>query len=203
MKHIIHILVIFLLVFASCSTGSKSSADMKINKNEQQNNSENNFEKYLQTLDQIPLPFSHNPLEQLSTLSQNYDKTAFEKYKHAGTSKPLGILFNDTETVILIDCAIGDCGLVPFLTTYDKRGNKIDSLGPYKKSGEDIGYKAIEYLIISKDKTILVKDSVTTYALKSENSDVDETSRKLTIGSTKYTIEKDGHIREYKEKSSQ
>jgi hypothetical protein len=52
-------------------------------------------------------------------------------------------------------------------------------------------------LFLGRD-TILVSDSVTTYALKPDSSDIDETSRKLTIGLTKYTIETDGHIREQK-----
>jgi len=198
MKQTIYILTLIFLALTSCSTDSKSSSDTTTTENEQQDNSINNFENYLKTLDQIPLPLSHNPLGQLPTLSKNYDQTSFEKYKHVWTSQPLGILFNDSKTVTLIDCSIGDWGLVPFLTTYDRQGNKIDSLGPYKKTGEDMGYKAIEYLTISKDKTILVSDSVTTYALKPDSSDIDETSRKLTIGLTKYTIETDGHIREQK-----
>jgi len=198
MKQTIYILTFILFALTSCSPGTKPSSDTTTTENQQQDNSEVNFENYLKTLDQIPLPLYHNPLGQLPTLSTNYDKNAFEKYKHVWTSQPLGILFNDSKTVTLIDCSIGDWGLVPFLTTFDRKGNKIDSLGPYKKSGEDMGYKAIEYLTLNKDKTILVSDSVTTYTLKRDSSDIDETSRKLTIGLTKYTIETDGHIREHK-----
>ena len=90
---------------------------------------------------------------------KNYNKKSFERYKHVWTSQPSGILYNDNKTVTLIDCSNGDWGLFPFLTTFDNHGNKIDSLGPYEKSGEDIGYKAIEYLKISKEKTLLVCDS--------------------------------------------
>lgn len=110
----------------------------------------------------------------------------------------MGILYNDSKTVTLIECSIGDWGLVPFLTTYDREGNKIDSLGPYKKTGEDIGYKAMEYLTINKDKTILVSDSVITYALKPDSSEIDEASRKLTIGLTKYIIDENGHFKQTK-----
>lgn len=198
MKQTTYILTFILFALTSCSSDTKSSGDNTTMENEQQDKSSNSFENYLKTLDQIPLPLSHNPLGQLPTLSKNYDKSAFEKYKHVWTSQPLGILYNDSKTVTLIDCSIGDWGLVPFLTTYDKQGNKIDSLGPYKKTGEDMGYRAIEYLTINKDKTILVSDSVITYALKPDSPDIDETSRKLTLGLTKYTIDKNGHIRETK-----
>jgi hypothetical protein len=61
-----------------------------------------------------------------------------------------------------------------------------------------MGYKVIEYLTINKDRTILVSDSVTTYSLKPDGSGIDETSKKLTVGLTKYSIESDGHIRERK-----
>ncbi len=197
MKQTIYILTFILFALTSCSTDTKTSSD-KTTKNEKVDNSEIIFENYLKTLDQIPLPLSHNPLGQLPELSANYDKKGFEKYKHVWTSQPLGILYNERNTVTLIDCSIGDWGLVPFLTTYDRQGNKIDSLGPYKKSGEDMGYKAIEYLTINKDRTILVNDSITTYALKPDSSGIDETSRKLTIGLTKYTIDSNGHFRETK-----
>nr|MBK9652448.1 hypothetical protein [Bacteroidota bacterium] len=198
MKKTIYILTFISFALSSCLIDTKRSSDPTTAENEQQDNSENNFENNLKTLDQIPLPLSHNPLGQLPTLSNNYDKKAFEKYKHVWTSQPLGILFSDNKTVTLVDCSIGDWGLVPFLTTYDRQGNKIDSLGPYKKTGEDMGYKAIEYLTISKDKTITISDSVTTYTLKADSSDIDETSRKSTNGSTKYKIETDGRIREQK-----
>jgi len=198
MKQTAYILTLLLFTLTSCSTETKSVSDKTITNNEQQDDSENNFENYLKTLDQIPLPLSHNPLGQLPKLSKNYDKQAFEKYKHVWTSQPLGILFSDNKIVTLIDCSIGDWGLVPFLTTYDRQGNKIDSLGPYIKSGEDMGYRAIEYLTINKDRTILVSDSVTTYSLTPDNSDIDETSKKLTVGLTKYTIENDGRIKKHK-----
>ncbi|MBK8848490.1 MAG: hypothetical protein IPO27_18900 [Bacteroidetes bacterium] len=198
MKKSMCILTFILLALTNCSNDSKSFTDMTSAENQKQINSENIFENYLKTLEQIPLPFSHNPFEQLPALSKNYNKTVFEKYKHVWTTQPLGILFNDSKTVTLIDFAIGDLGLVPFLTTYDRQGIKIDSLGPYKKTGEDMGYKAIEYLTIFKDKTISVSDSVTIYTLKPDSSDIDKTSIKLTIGLTKYTIEADGHFRKQK-----
>ena len=198
MKRTIYILTFIIFTLTSCSTDTKSISDTTASENDQQDNSEISFESYLKTLDQIPLPLSHNPLGQLPELSKSYDKKGFEKYKHVWTSQPLGILFNDNNIVTLVECSIGDWGLVPFLTTHDKQGNKIDSLGPYKKTGEDMGYKAIEYLTINKDKTILVSDSVTRYTLKPDSSEIDETSRKLTIGLTKYTIDSNGHFRETK-----
>lgn len=195
MKQTIYILTFILFVLTSCTTDNKPSSDLTTIENEQQGNLEISFENYLKTLDQIPLPFSYNPHGKLPELSKNYNKIGFEKYRQVWASQPLGILYNDNKTVTIIDCYIGDWGLVPFLTTYDKQGNKIDSLAPFKKTGKDMGYDAIEYLTINKDKTILVSDSVRTYALKHDSSGIDETSRKLTIGLTKYTIDENGRIK--------
>ncbi|NCA21364.1 MAG: hypothetical protein EBS86_09545 [Crocinitomicaceae bacterium] len=190
MKITLYFLAILFFALSSCSTKNKS-----VSETGEQYNAKNPFENYLTTLEQIPLPFKYNPLGKLPELSKNYDKQAFEKYNYFGSYKPLGILFNDAKTVAIIDFSIGDNGLVPFLTTYDKKGNKIDSLAPFQKSGGDIGYFAIEYLTINKDKTVVVLDSITTYKLKSDNSDVDESTKKITTSLTKYTIEENGHIK--------
>ncbi len=198
MKKTVYILTFFLLSLISCSTNTKPSSNSTITENEQQVNSGNNFENYLKTLDQIPLPLLHNPHGQLPALSKHYDKQAFEKYKHVWTSQPLGILFNDDKFVALIDCSIGDFGLAPFIMTYDKKGNKIDSLGPYKKTAEDMGYSAIEYLTITNDKTIIVRDSITSYDLKPDSSDIDKTSKKVTTSITKYIINANGYFKQQK-----
>lgn len=190
MKITLFFLAILMFTLSSCSTKNKSVAGTG-----KQFNAKNPFEIYLTTLEQIPLPFKYNPLGKLPELSKNYDKKAFEKYSYFGTSKPLGVLFNDSKTVTIVDCSIGDNGLVPFLTTYDKKGNKIDSLAPFQKSGGDIGYFAIEYLTITKDKNVVVLDSITTYKLKSDNSDVDESTKKITTGLIKYTIAENGQIK--------
>ena len=111
------------------------------------------FEKHISTLDQIPLPLKHNPMGKLQDLSKQFDTSSFKTYKHIWTSQPLGIYYQDEKTVGIIDCSIGDWGLIPFLTTYDFKGNKIDSTGFYVKSGQDLGYQAIEYLTINADRT--------------------------------------------------
>jgi hypothetical protein len=149
------------------------------------------FEEYISSLDQISLPLKHNALGKLPEISVDYNKEGFEKYSYSGTSKPLGILYKDNNIVTLVDCSIGDWGLAPFITTYDLSGNKIDSLGPYKKSGEGEGYYAIEYINMQPNKTLIVEDTVITWPAQEDRTKLNE---KVSIERIKYTFESSGRI---------
>lgn len=118
--------IILLSILWSCDSPTKKENSPESNKATEQTNSD--FENYISTLDQIPLPLEANPLEQLPETSKNFDNKAFEKYKHTWTIQPLGIYYKDDNTIGIIDCSIGDWGLVPFLTTYDLKGNKLTRL---------------------------------------------------------------------------
>lgn len=153
-----------------------------------------NFENYVSTLDHIPIPLKSNPLARLPESSKNFDKNAFEKYKHAWTSQPLGIYYKDEKTVGIIDCSIGDWGLVPFLTTYDLEGNKIDSTRFYEKSGQDIGYEATEHVTFNTDRTITVLDTVKLWDLNEDETDIVQGSMKITTGKVEYRVLENGRI---------
>lgn len=178
MRKIIQILILLLLSFTSCMTESNNV----------------NFEDYIKTLDKIPLPLTHNPLGQFPELSKKYNKEGFKKYSHIWTSQPLGILYIDKQTITIVDCSTGDWGFVLFLMTYDLEGNKIDSASFYKKSGEDIAYYAIEYLTFYENRTIIVKDTVTTWSLNENKTDIIEGTMKVTVGETIYKVLKNGKI---------
>jgi hypothetical protein len=152
------------------------------------------FSNYLKTLDKIDLPFHHSSVGEFPELSKKYDSLGFAKYKHVWTSKPLGKLFETDSIVVLVDLSIGDNNLVPFITTFDRFGNKIDSLGPYEKSGGDIGYQAVEYLTINKDRFIIVVDTVETWKLNEDESDIIEDSSIVTSDTTIYHITNTGKI---------
>ena len=153
------------------------------------------FLSYVNTLDQIPLPFKHNTLAHFpDDLSQTFDNSGFKNYKHTWASYPLGILYQNSESVGIIDCSIGDWGQVPLLTTYDLDGNKIDSTNFYYKSGSDIGYEAMEYLTLHQNKTITVIDSVKRWELKNAGADIIEGSLKITSRKVEYRISEKGKI---------
>lgn len=198
MKHTISILAFILCLVTSCSTETTTSTETATAEHALQDNSASDFEKYLNTLNQIPLPFSHNSFEPFEPLSKHYDKVAFERYKHQGANQPLGILFSDSNTVTLLDFSIEQLGIGPFLTTYDKQGNKIDSLVPYQQTSSVFGHNTVSvtrsYLTINKNHTILVVDSITSFSLLPRNSDFGDMRDKVTTSLTKYSIDSNGRI---------
>ncbi|BDX37843.1 hypothetical protein CYCD_11980 [Tenuifilaceae bacterium CYCD] len=177
------LLILLLISLISCNS-NKNSESVR----------QNEFEKYIESLDQIPLPLNHNMKIELPELSENYDTSGFLRFKHVWTSKPLGLLYKNDKSIVTIELSIGDIGLVPFLVSYDLNGNKIDSLGPYKKSGWDMGYEAFEYLTINKDRTIIVTDTVKRWKINEDETDIIEDSLTITMDTVLYQITIEGEI---------
>ncbi|MBU2928690.1 hypothetical protein [Winogradskyella psychrotolerans] len=190
MKHALKISLL-ILTLISCKNESKSKLN-KIDSELKADNVELNFQAYIKTLDKIKLPIKYSLSE--SKFSKKFSKIGFEKYKHVWTSKPYGILYENDNNVVLADLSIGDGGLVPFITSFDLYGNKIDSLGPYKKSGMDIGYEAIEFLTFNNNRKITVIDSIRKWKLNNDGTDIMENSLKITSDTIIYRIKENGKI---------
>ena len=184
------LIFLFIIVF-SCKDETKPELIKKDYKLEG-NKTELSFEAYINTLDNIKLPFKYSFSN--SKYSERFNKAGFKKYKHIWTTKPLGILYKNDDAIVIADLAIGDYGLVPFITSFDFDGNKIDSLSPYKKSGMDMGYEAIEFLIINKNRTITVIDSIRKWKLNIDKTDIIENSLTITSDTVIYTIKENGKI---------
>ena len=195
MKKLIATSIILSLLW-SCNYQTKKEKPTESDRKIEIANTE--FENYISTLDKIVLPLKTNPFGKLPEISKDFDKNAFKNYKHTWTSKPLGIYYQNINTVGIIDCSIGDWGLVPFLTTYDLKGNKIDSTGFYKKSGQDIGYEAIEHLTFNPDRTITVIDSVKSWDFNNDKTDIVEGSMRMRTGIVKYLVLENGKIKKSK-----
>ena len=190
MKHALKILLL-ILTLISCENQSKSELN-KIDSELKADNVELNFQAYIKTLDKIKLPIKYSLSE--SIFSKKFSKIGFEKYKHVWTSKPYGILYENDNNVVLADLSMGDGGLVPFITSFDLNGNKIDSLGPYKKSGMDIGYEAREFLTFNNNRKITVIDSIRKWKLNNDGTDIMENSLKITSDTIIYRIKENGKI---------
>lgn len=193
------LLLFTVLAITSCeeNTGSKKKNKHNTqNKDTAKSTSQAGFDKYVASLSAVPLPFKNSTLRgSIKSYSKNYDKTGFEKFKHAWTTQPIGVVYKTENYIVTMETSIGDEGPVPFFTSYDKKGNKIDSLGPYKKSGFDIGYESAEYLTVNSDKTIRVTDSTKTWKLNKDKTDIIEKTMKLSVGTTSYTVTNEGRFR--------
>jgi hypothetical protein len=193
------LLLLTVLAITSCeeNTGSKKKTKHNNqNKDAAKSTGQASFDKYLASLSPVPLPFRNSTLKgSIKPYSKNYDKAGFEKFKHAWTTQPIGVVYKTDNYIVTMETSIGDEGLVPFFTSYDKKGNKIDSLGPYKKSGFDIGYECVEYLTVNADKSIRVIDSTKKWKLNKDKTDIIESSMKLSVGTTSYTVTSDGKFK--------
>ena len=194
MREIVIILSVFAIIASGCGQRNpKKQLEENIDTLVNDVNivlSVSDFENYILTLDSISLPLEYHILYgKLPDISKKYDKQGFQRYNYGGwTNQPLGIFYKDNKTIGIIDYSIGDFGTAPFLTTYDFKGNKIDSTSFYAKSGWDMGYEAIEHLIFKENKTIIVLDTVKRWDFNEDETDILEGSMKLTTGKTEYRI---------------
>jgi hypothetical protein len=155
--------------------------------------SADNFTTYLESLDQIDIPFEFNTRDGLKGQSENYDTALFSKYKHAWSVAPYGRIAQSDDLVKTIEVVIGDM-VVPVLMIYDKTGVKLDSLNPLDKAGGDIGYQSDEYVAFYADQVIVI-DSTRTAELNAEKDGIIEGTWKLTVDTAVYQIDKSGKIK--------
>ena len=153
---------------------------------------EDDFTRYLHSINEIKKPFYYNSYEALVTKSPNYDSLLYTKFKLDHSYMPYGKITLSDSLYLLVDCVASDGGTALIYSSYTSDGHKIDELNPYKKSGFDFGYQASEQITFNSDFTIDVVDSVYTWNINRDSSDVIHDSKKLTIGKTSYSISKKG-----------
>lgn len=158
-------------------------------------NEKGGFNHYLSSLEKVDLPLEYSTYSGLEFNKIEFDTIGFEKYKHVWTISPVGILYESEESITTLEYSIGDYGLAPFLVSYDTKGNKIDSLGPYEKSGVDLGYDGKEYVKILAERRIIVIDSIKKWDINPQGTDIISESLKVTSDTIVYIVESDGKIR--------
>jgi hypothetical protein len=138
--------IVAILPVLQCSETGKS------------NDASATFREYLRSLGVITLPFHHNSWDSLPTVSQGFNRAAFQKYGHESAIAPLGVLVNDGNMVVLVDYSASDVGPVVYFTSFDTTGHKISELCPYQKTIDDGETAIIEYLTVNTDLSIIVQD---------------------------------------------
>lgn len=145
------------------------------------------FRKYLSSLKKIPKDLVHYSMDNISKYASSYDTSTYECFKLSGCVAPVGIVQEFDSVVVVMEYSIGDYATVPFLVSYNKRGEKIDSLSLFLTSGIDMGYRGIEKLRLQLPY-FEIKD--TTYIWDGEN-DI-EGSADTIIGKSVYNYDDEG-----------
>ncbi len=156
------------------------------------NSSVNIFEKYLSSLDKIPLPFMHSSVSTVPNISNGYFDLGFQKFKLQASYKPLGLLYYK-KNVAIIEYSIADNGHALFVITYNAQGNKVDSLSLYSKSGANEKVECTEFLNISKEFKIQVNDTTYFWNVDERGDRIGQIINKKS-GSTVYQISDNGKI---------
>lgn len=70
---------------------------------------------------------------------------------------------------------------LPMIITYNKAGNKIDSLRLIEMGGGDVDFSCIEHVTVNPDRTMLLIDSTTNWQVTADNADRIEGSDTLIV----------------------
>ncbi|WP_421751634.1 hypothetical protein [Croceimicrobium sp.] len=155
------------------------------------------FDQYLASLDQLEIPFNcnSNPHFELKLKSRNFNPELHAKFKYQWATEPLGILFQDSTKVLLVDLVPGDIAMVPVFMSYDLKGNKLDSLNPWDKSAWDPWYQGVEYLTVTKVRNIEIVDTVYQWSEEHPNPGENIEDASFNSGRRIYQWTEDGILR--------
>lgn len=199
MKYITLIWITASLIGCNCSKQSLPSNNRRDTMHAQELNSSiknTDFRTYILSLKDIQLPLTHSSISGLPDLSSNYNKEEFSKFKLEWSARPLGILFQNGQSLVTLEVSVGDVGegVVPFIVSYDMEGHKIDSLGPYKKTSMDTGYESIENMTIDNERKIWVVNTERTWQVEGNSMRAVKGSERISIDTTIYQINANGKI---------
>jgi len=183
MKFTTILAALFIFILVSCSQHKAKQAI---------NVAEITFADYLKSLDTIPIPFTHacsGP--NFMDLSAHFDSSGFKKYGDRNCARPLGILFNSKDNIVLVDLSIADFCAAPFLISFDKNGNKLDALNLYGNTFADTASSSMPYFKIRRDKSIIVIDTAVQWKRDTALEKIPG-SESIKIDSTIYNLSKNG-----------
>lgn len=176
-NHILFILV--SLTLSSCSDVSRKD--------------KYDFQSFVDQLKPITTPLIFNSREDYSFNSQPLkDSTFLRKIqkKHDGFIL-FGLLFKTNEFIAVLGNLPTDIGS-PFILTFDKNGEELDSYLVYKNVIGDMGIYIDNYVTINPDFQIEQIDSTIRRKINSDGSDEIPGTDSLTVKLNKYKINQNG-----------
>ena len=151
------------------------------------------FERYLKSLQRVSMPLTLRSSKKIVSISDHFDKILFNRFRNSWADEPYGKVFDSDTMVAILDLSAGDV-TTPILTTFDRKGRKIDSLNLYKNAGSDVGYKCDVSVILNEKKQIILTDSIKRWALNKARTNIIPGTEKLTVKMRKYQINSSGKI---------
>ena len=180
---------VFFIFLVSCCYKTKVDKDIVDNK---EKSKEHDFKIYIKSLSKIKLPLIIGTHGLDYKNDNKYDTYRFEKFKYNLAQSPYGLLYCNGSIVSIIDVVVGD-EIVPAIMTYNYKGEKLDSLMPYIKSGWDIDSETSETVYINSITDIYVVDFSKHWGLDEKSKRIANTL-KVKVDTTYYRIYKNGKI---------
>ncbi|MCU0354103.1 MAG: hypothetical protein MUD08_10265 [Cytophagales bacterium] len=180
-------IVFLLVILSSCNQSAKKY-------HEETAHQKATFDDYITVLPVVKIPLSFN--SDANILDTNAADTVwltkfpppFLPYGQIYGKLPLKSNYHAVIYLLPIDLN------TPAILTYDKQGNKIDSLMLFSKLTNDVSFDAVEKVMIDSNHQITIIDSIMTWQTNKEGSDRISGSGKLSVISKTFQIQPNGRI---------
>ena len=154
----------------------------------------NDFDDYLSQVEKIETPITFNSENYPGTTKyQTYKKELFDKFKKKGSIELQGLMYNEKHFVGLIFNIIADNN-IPFLVTYDKEGNKIDSLTLFPNAIYSLNKETVDEVTFYSDKRIQIISKTKTWDLNDTGDEIVEGTEKNITDTILVTVDKFGRV---------
>ena len=152
------------------------------------------FDQYLEQIDKIETPVTfHSTKYSGTTKYQNYKTELFKKYGKSGSHELQGLIYKNERFVGLLFNIIGDINR-PFLITYDRQGNKIDSLNIFPNANSSLNTETVDHATIYSDNKIEIISESKTWELNNTSDDIVKGTDKLKVDTLQFSIDNKGKI---------
>jgi hypothetical protein len=117
------------------------------------------FQSYISRIQTLSTPLTFQTTKMPNAQQEIIDEKLFAKYKYVYADKLYGIIYKTENSVAILYLVNGDV-VTPVMVTYDKKGNKVDSLNLFENaSGFDEDHQTFVSTTLYPDMTIKEIDS--------------------------------------------
>jgi hypothetical protein len=117
------------------------------------------FQSYISRIQTLSTPLTFQTTNKPNAQQDIIEEKLFSKYKYIYADKLYGIIYKTENSLAILYLVNGDV-VTPVIVTYDKKGNKVDSLNLFKNaSGLDEDHQTFVSTTLYADMTIKEIDS--------------------------------------------